>query len=98
MRPARRAETSAVLVASNVRVRMEAQHSVPHPPFLSLRDLLRESFTFTGLCYHFGLSAIDGLCYHFGLSVIDGLSCHFGLSAIDGLCYHFGLSAIDGLC
>ena len=45
--------TSAVLVARNVKVRMEAQHSVSP---LSLRDLSRESFTYTphkihGGCY-----------------------------------------------
>jgi hypothetical protein len=35
VRPTRRADTSAVLVAPNVEVRMEAQHYIP-----SLHDLL----------------------------------------------------------
>jgi len=39
----RRADNSAVLVLPNVRIWMEAQNSI-YP--LSLRDLLRESFTF----------------------------------------------------
>ena len=37
VRPARRADNSVVLVVPNVRVRLEAQHSIPH---LSLHDLL----------------------------------------------------------
>ena len=31
MRPARRADSCAVLVVSNVKVRVEAQHSIPTP-------------------------------------------------------------------
>ena len=42
MRPERRADNSAVLAVPNVKVRMEAQHSVSD---LSLHDVLRESFT-----------------------------------------------------
>ena len=45
MLPARRADNSAVLAVPNVKVRKEAQHSIPP---LSHHDLLRESFTFTG--------------------------------------------------
>ena len=41
MRPARRPDNPAVLVVPNVKARMEAQLSVS---FLSLHDLLRESF------------------------------------------------------
>ena len=37
MRPAREADSSAVLVVQNVEVKMEAQHSAFH---LSLHDLL----------------------------------------------------------
>jgi hypothetical protein len=44
MRPARAAGNYAVLVVPIVKVKMEAQHSIPP---LSLHDLLRESFTFT---------------------------------------------------
>jgi hypothetical protein len=44
VRPARVADNCAVLVVPNVKVRMEAQHSIAP---LSLYDLLRESFTFT---------------------------------------------------
>jgi len=44
MWPARRAHNCAVLVVLNVRLRVEAQHSIPP---LSLHDLLRVSFTFT---------------------------------------------------
>ena len=40
---ARRADSSAVLVVPNVKVRMETQHSISP---LSVHDLLRESFTF----------------------------------------------------
>ena len=36
--------SSAVVAVPNVKVEMEAQHSIPS---LSLRDLLRESYTFT---------------------------------------------------
>jgi hypothetical protein len=43
VRPARRANNSAFLVVPNVKIRMEAQHSIPP---LSLHDLLREMFTF----------------------------------------------------
>jgi hypothetical protein len=43
MRPARIAHKPAVLVVPNVKARMEAQLSIS---FLSLHDLLRESFTF----------------------------------------------------
>jgi hypothetical protein len=43
-RPTHRADNSAVQIAPNVKVRMEAQHSIPP---LSLQDLLPESFTFT---------------------------------------------------
>ena len=46
MRPARRADNSAVLVVPNVKVRMEARHSIPP---LCLDDLLWESFTFSFL-------------------------------------------------
>ena len=37
MRPALKADNSAILVVPNVKVRMEAQHSLPH---LSLHDLI----------------------------------------------------------
>jgi hypothetical protein len=40
--PARRAGNSAILVVLNVKVRMEAQHSIPRP---SLHDLLWENIT-----------------------------------------------------
>jgi hypothetical protein len=42
VRPARRADSSAVLVVPNVKLRMGAQHYIPPPP--SLHDLLHESF------------------------------------------------------
>jgi hypothetical protein len=42
VRPARVADSSAVLVVPNVKVRMEAQHYIP---FLNLYDVLQESFT-----------------------------------------------------
>jgi len=42
LRPTCRADNSAVLVVSNVTVRMEAQCSIPP---LKLQDLLRESIT-----------------------------------------------------
>jgi len=44
MWPTRRPDNSAVLVVLNVRLRVEAQHSILP---LSLHDLLRVSFTFT---------------------------------------------------
>ena len=43
MRPARTADNFAIVVVLNVKVRMEAQHSI-RP--LGLHDLLRESFIF----------------------------------------------------
>ena len=43
VRPARIADSSAVLVVPNVKVRLEAQHSIAR---LSRHDLLGESFTF----------------------------------------------------
>jgi len=43
MRPARSSDHSAVLIVPNVKIRMEAQHSSPS---VSLRELLRENFTF----------------------------------------------------
>lgn len=43
VRPARRAHNSAVLVVSNVKVRLEAAHSIPP---LSLHDLLRKRKSF----------------------------------------------------
>jgi len=43
MWPARRADSSAVLVVLNVGLRVEAQHSMPP---LSLHDLLWVRFTF----------------------------------------------------
>jgi len=43
VRPAQRTDNSAILVVSNVKVRMEAQHYIfPH----GLHDLLQASFTF----------------------------------------------------
>jgi len=48
LRPALKAEYSAVPVVPNVKVRTEAQHSTPPP--LSLHYMLRESFTFTWTC------------------------------------------------
>jgi hypothetical protein len=47
-RLARRTDSSAVLVVPNVKLRIEAQYSVPR---LSLRDLLWENFTFYTQCY-----------------------------------------------
>ena len=44
MQPARTADNSAVFVVPNVKVRMEAQHSIPP---MSLHDLFRKTFTFT---------------------------------------------------
>ena len=44
MRPARKADNSAVQVVPNVKVRIEAKLSIPPP--LSLHELLRETFTF----------------------------------------------------
>jgi len=43
VRPAPGADSSAVLLVPNVKVRMETQHYSPPPP----HDLLREGFTFT---------------------------------------------------
>ena len=43
MWPARASDNSAVIVVRNVKVRMETKHSIS---FLSLYDLLWESFTF----------------------------------------------------
>ena len=40
---AHRADNSAILVMMNVKVRMEAQHSIPA---VNLHDFLWESFTF----------------------------------------------------
>ena len=42
--PVHSADNSAILVVPNVKVRMEAQHSIP---LLSLHDLLQESCTCT---------------------------------------------------
>jgi hypothetical protein len=44
---ARRAEKYVVLVVPKVKVRMEAEYSIPVP---NLCDLLRESFIFTKKC------------------------------------------------
>jgi len=43
VRPASTAESSAVLVVTNIKIRTEAQHSIP---LLSLQDLLQETCTF----------------------------------------------------
>ena len=44
VQPARKADNFAVTVVQNVKISMEAQHSI-RP--LSLHDLLRESFIYT---------------------------------------------------
>ena len=41
-RPARPADNSAIVLAPNVKIRMETQHAITR---LILHDLLRESFT-----------------------------------------------------
>ena len=43
MRPGRRADNCVVLVVSYVKVRVEAQHSIPP---VNLHECLREIFTF----------------------------------------------------
>ena len=43
MPPASTADSSAVHVVSNIKIRMEAQHSIP---LLSLQDLLQKTCTF----------------------------------------------------
>jgi len=43
VRPASTADSSAFLVVSNIKIRIEAQHSIP---LLSLQDLLQENCTF----------------------------------------------------
>jgi len=43
VRPASTADGSALLVASNIKIRMEAQHSIP---LLILQDFLQETCTF----------------------------------------------------
>jgi hypothetical protein len=46
MWPAHRVDNSGLLVVSNIKVRMKAQHSIPS---LSLHDLIKKSFAFSML-------------------------------------------------
>ena len=61
MRPARRADNYVVLVVPNVKVRMEVQNSFP---FMSIHDLLRESFTFI-IIYLLEIQIYFCKIYHF---------------------------------
>jgi hypothetical protein len=56
IRPAWTADNSAILVAPNFKVGMEAHNSIPPPPPTSLNDLLGAAFTLTFLCICFNYS------------------------------------------
>jgi hypothetical protein len=89
----RGADNSAVLVAPNVKVKMEAQHSFPP---LNLHDLLRESFTFTFYCvYTLCKHSITPPPRHRPLSLHDMLRESFAFNLVEVNTHNYCPSVAD---